>query len=261
MESTSCSAPSTLNPQPSTFSISVIIPTLNEAARIAELIAATRQVGECSTACSAPSCLNPSPSSLSQIIVVDGGSTDGTREQAASADIVLVSEPGRARQQNAGAAASGGDVLLFLHADCRLPAGAFEAIRAALQRDERTVGGCFEQRIDADGRLYRWLEWGNALRVRWLGMAYGDQGIFIRRTMFEELGRFDDVKLMEDVLLMKRLRQRGRVVLLNERLIASARRWQRHGVIRQTLRNWLLLTLALCGVSPNKLAWLYPNTR
>ncbi|MEK6262131.1 MAG: TIGR04283 family arsenosugar biosynthesis glycosyltransferase, partial [Planctomycetota bacterium] len=240
--STSCSEPSTFNPQPPTVSISVIIPTLNEAARIAELIAATRQIGEC------------------EIIVVDGGSTDETLARANSADIVLSSEPGRATQQNLGAAASRGDVLLFLHADCQLPAGAFESIRAAM-RDERTVGGCFQQRLEADGWAYRWLERGNAGRVRWLGMAYGDQGIFIRRRVFEELGRFADVKLMEDVLLMKRLRRAGRFVLLGERLSVSARRWQKHGIVRQTLRNWLLLILAMCGVSPDRLARFYPNTR
>ena len=242
MESTSCSEPSTFNPQPSTLSISIIIPTLNEAARIAELITATREVGEC------------------EIIVVDGGSTDGTLARVTSADIVLSSEPGRAKQQNAGAMASHGEVLLFLHADCQLSAGAFEAIRAAMQ-DERTVGGCFRQRIEAEGWLYRWLERGNAWRVRWLGMAYGDQGIFIRKTVFEQLGRFPDVMLMEDVLLMKRLRRAGCFVLLDERLSVSARRWQRHGIVRQTLRNWLLLILVICGVSPNRLARFYPNTR
>ena len=236
------SDPSTFNLQPSTLSVSVIIPTLNEAPRIAELIASTRQVGEC------------------EIIVVDGGSTDGTLERASSADIVLSSEPGRAKQQNAGAMASHGDALLFLHADCQLPTGAFDAIRAAMQ-DERTVGGCFQQRIAADGWAYRWLERGNAERVRWLGMAYGDQGIFVRRRVFEELGRFADVRLMEDVLLMKRLRRAGRFVLLDERLSVSARRWQRHGIVRQTLRNWLLLTLAMCGVSPNRLARFYSHAR
>ena len=222
--------------------ISVIIPTLNEAASLAELIAETRRIGDC------------------EIVIVDGGSTDETLAQAASADQVLSSERGRATQQNRGAIACRGDVLLFLHADCRLPANAFDAIDAALA-NERTVGGCFQQQIAADGRAYRWLEWGNAWRVRWLGMAYGDQAIFIRRSVFEQLGRFSDVKLMEDVLLMQRLRRTGRFVLLADQLTVSARRWQRQGLVRQTLRNWLLLTLALCGVSPNYLARFYPNTR
>jgi rSAM/selenodomain-associated transferase 2 len=222
--------------------ISVIIPTLNEATSIADLISETRRIGAC------------------EIIVVDGGSTDETPARAIDADRVISSERGRARQQNAGAAACCGDVLLFLHADCRLPDGALEAISHALSH-EQTVGGCFSQRILADGWLYRCIEWGNAQRVRWFGMAYGDQAIFLRRSLFEQLGQFPDVLLMEDVLLMKRLRRSGRFVLLPLVLSVSARRWQRHGLIRQTFRNWLLLTLALCGVSPNRLARFYPNTR
>lgn len=222
--------------------ISVIIPTLNEGVSITRLIAETRRIGVC------------------EIIVVDGGSTDQTLVQAALADRVISSPRGRATQQNLGASASRGEVLLFLHADCRLPVGAFDAIRAGLD-DARTVGGCFEQTIAAEGRPYRWLEWGNGLRVRWLRMAYGDQAIFIRKSVFEQLGGFPEVKLMEDVLLMKRLRHAGRFILLPDRITVSARRWQRHGLIRQTLRNWLLLTLALCGVSPNNLARFYPNTR
>ncbi|MCX7408574.1 MAG: TIGR04283 family arsenosugar biosynthesis glycosyltransferase [Planctomycetales bacterium] len=222
--------------------ISVIIPTLNEGVSIARLIAETRRIGVC------------------EIIVVDGGSTDETLVEAALADRVISSPRGRATQQNLGASASRGEVLLFLHADCQLPVGAFDAIRGGLD-DARTVGGCFGQTIAAEGRLYRWLEWGNGLRVRWLRMAYGDQAIFIRKSVFEQLGGFPEVKLMEDVLLMKRLRHAGRFILLPDRITVSARRWQRHGPIRQTLRNWLLLTLALCGVSPNNLARFYPNTR
>ena len=222
--------------------ISIIIPTLNEAANIAGLIEQMRGIGEC------------------EIIVVDGGSADDTCQRAIQADRVLNSPPGRARQQNLGAEECRGDVLLFLHADCRLPSTALDAIRQALA-DDRVVGGCFEQRLDARGVRYRLIEWGNAWRVRLFKLAYGDQAIFVRRAVFESLGRFPELPLMEDVFLMKRLRRAGRFVLSPDRLTVSTRRWQRHGVIRQTLRNWTLLSLALCGVSPDRLARFYPQAR
>jgi rSAM/selenodomain-associated transferase 2 len=223
-------------------SLSVVIPTLNEAERIGPLISATRDVGEC------------------EIVVVDGGSTDATRDYAAGADRVLSTPRGRAVQQNAGAAASSGDVLLFLHADCRLQPGAFEAVTVALQ-DARAVGGCFRQRIDAAGWRYRLLERGNALRVKLWNWAYGDQGIFVRRDVFVELGGFPELKLMEDLYLMKRLKKRGRIIQVTPPLIVSPRRWQQTGILRQTLRNWTLLALAGCGVSPNRLARFYPHVR
>lgn len=224
------------------MSVSVIISTLNEADRIGPLIAATRDVGEC------------------EIVVVDGGSTDGTPDAAAAADIVIETQRGRAVQQNEGAAAAGGHVLLFLHADCRLQPGAFEAVTTAL-RDARVVAGCFRQRIDAAGWRYRLLERGNALRVNLWKWAYGDQGIFVRRDVFEELGGFPELKLMEDLYLMKRLKKRGRIVQVSPPLVVSPRRWQQAGIVRQTLRNWTLLALAGCGVSPDRLASLYPHVR
>lgn len=220
----------------------MIIPTLNEAERIAQAIAAARGAGEC------------------EIIVADGGSADGTLQQAASADRVLTTDPGRALQQNAGAVASTGDVLLFLHADCLLPTGAFDAIRTALD-DKGCIGGCFRQAIDAPGLAYRILEWGNAQRVRWLGWAYGDQGIFVRRDVFNRLGGFPEIPLMEDLYFMKRVRREGRIALIEPRLRVSARRWQAHGIVRQTLRNWTLLALAHCGVSPSRLSRFYPHVR
>lgn len=222
--------------------ISVIVPTLNEAENTTELIQNVRFCGAC------------------ELIVVDGGSTDATWDLAAGADLRLTSEPGRAVQQNAGAAASHGDVLLFLHADCRLEPKAFEVVRQALA-DPKCAGGCFRQRIDADGWAYRLLEFGNALRVQWLGLAYGDQGMFVRRAVFERIGGFPNLRLMEDVSLMKRLRREGCFRLMDARLHVSPRRWRKHGIIRQTLRNWTLLLLAHCGVSPNRLARFYPPAR
>lgn len=226
----------------STLNVSVIIPVLNEAERIADVIASTRAAGDC------------------EVIVVDGDSDDDTVAAASTADQVLQTNRGRANQQNVGGQQATGDVLLFLHADCTLPAGAIGSMQAAL-RDTTVVVGCFRQRIDAPGLLYRWLESGNALRVNLFKWAYGDQGIFVRRDVFEQLGGFPDLKLMEDLFLVKSLKNRGRLVQLNDRLRVSARRWQRSGVVRQTARNWTLLALAQLGVSPNRLARFYPHVR
>ena len=221
---------------------SIIIPTLNEIANIAGIIEKVRR-------------LDPL-----EIVVVDGGSDDGTLSAASTADHVLTAPRGRAAQQNAGAAASRGDVLLFLHADCWLEAGSLDQVAAALA-DRACVGGCFRQRIDAQGRRFRWLEKGNALRVKLLRLAYGDQGIFVRREVFDRLGGFPPVALMEDLFFMKRLRREGKLKLLAGPLHVSGRRWEKQGVVRQTARNWCLTWLAQLGVSPNRLAKFYPPVR
>ena len=136
----------------------------------------------------------------------------------------------------------------------------YEAIQLAMT-DERVVAGCFRQRISANGLRFRLLEWGNALRVRLFKWAYGDQAIFVRRKVFKQQGGFPDLKLMEDLFFMKRLKKVGRIALLSSRVSVSARRWQRKGVLRQTLRNWALIILAQCGISPNRLARFYPHVR
>jgi len=219
--------------------LSVIIPALNEAESIQRAI-------ETSLA------LSPH-----EIIVADGGSTDDTVATARTLDCqVIECSRGRARQQNAGAAGATGDVLLFLHADTWL-------VPEARQQIDRTLaspgvpGGAFYHRIDADGLLFRLVEAGDALRVCSTRIAYGDQGIFLRREVFDALGGFPDVRLMEDVRLMKSLRDYGRLALLPGPLHVSARRWQKHGAIRQTLRNWCLLTAEQLGVHPDRLADLY----
>lgn len=236
------------SPAPAFLSISVIIPVLNEVEQIAELIRTVRALNE-----------NSSPR-ICEIIVVDGGSDDGTLQAATEADFCLSSAQGRGIQQNEGARVATGDILLFLHADCQLKAGAFAEIQQAMN-DQRNVAGCFSQRINAAGLRYRLLEWGNAWRVRLLGWAYGDQAIFVRRTIFEAVGQFPDLQLMDDLFLMKRLKKVGRIALLKSQVTVSARRWQQHGIIRQTFRNWAFITLAHCGVSPNSLTRFYPNVR
>ncbi|MBQ18041.1 MAG: glycosyltransferase [Planctomycetaceae bacterium] len=219
--------------------VSILIPALNEARRIEDTVTAARLTGG------------------REVIVCDGGSEDGTVEAAIGAGAVVVAcPPGRAIQQNRAASASSGDVLLFLHADCRLPPDALEQVDRAL-RDSRVVGGAFRQRIDATGYAYRLLECGNAWRARWLQQPYGDQGLFVRRREFEAVGGFPKVALMEDLLLVQRLRRIGRLAVLPGPLVTDARRWQQHGVVRQTLRNWSLLLARRVGVSPERLARFY----
>lgn len=226
----------------SQLAVSVIIPALQEAANIAAAIASGQAAG------------------ADEIVVVDGGSTDGTADLARAADLVLTGTRGRARQQNAGAERSRGDALLFLHADCRLAVGACAQIRSALA-DPAVVGGSFRQRIDATGLRYRMIEQGNLVRALGWGWMYGDQGLFVRREIFERMGRFPEVRLMEDWLLSRALVRAGRTVILPGPLLVSARRWRQAGLVRQTLRNWLLLSLASAGVPPDELAAWYPTVR
>jgi rSAM/selenodomain-associated transferase 2 len=221
------------------MTVSIIIPALHEAANIAAAVERAWATGPL------------------EVLVVDGGSHDRTAALACEAGAAVIeSPPGRARQQNAGARQAAGDVLLFLHADTWLAPAGLAQIAGALA-DPQVVCGAFRQRIEAEGRLFRWLERGNAWRARRRGLLYGDQGIFVRRLVFEELGGFPEVRLMEDVMLMQRLRRRTRPVLLPGPLHVSARRWRRHGVLRQTIRNWLLLSAARLGVHPDKLAEFY----
>ncbi len=224
--------------------LSIVIPTLNESSRIG---------------CTIQRALELRPH---EIIVADGQSTDQTGDFARQAGATIVTcERGRGRQLNAGARSATGDVLLFLHADCWLEPQAAEQIEAAL-RIESVIGGAFRQRIDHDRRVFRWLEWGNAARVRWRRMPYGDQGIFVRQSAFGSLGGFAEVRLMEDVLLMREFRRRGwRIELLPGPIHVDPRRWIKHGVFRQTLRNWMLLSGLKLGISPDRLAEYYsPNS-
>ncbi len=226
--------------QPKMAQISLIIPALNEAAGIA---AAVRRAWECGP---------------QEVLVVDGDSSDDTATLAQQAGAAVVTSPrGRGVQQNAGAARAKGAILLFVHADTWLDPSSCWQIEAAMQ-NPRTLCGAFEQQIEAEGRRYRLLERGNAWRARRLGLPYGDQALFLRRAVFAEIGGFPEVALMEDWLLMRRLRRIAWPVLLPGPLHLSARRWQRHGVVRQTLRNWSLLAAASVGVSPNRLARYYP---
>ncbi len=222
--------------------VSIIIPTLNEASCIARTLETLRAQ-------------HPH-----EIIVADGGSTDGTLELARAADMVLTAPRGRAAQMNAGAAEAHGEHLLFLHADCRLATGAVAAIGPALRRPG-VAAGCFSMRVEAAGPLFRSIDACATARVRLTGIVYGDQGLFVRRADFAQLGGFPPLRFMEDVFFSRRLRRHGRIVVLPHAIHVSPRRWRQMGVVRQTLRNWTLTAMALAGISPDRLAAYYPQAR
>jgi rSAM/selenodomain-associated transferase 2 len=225
-----------------TSSISIVIPALNEAAVIADCLRSLK------------------PQGPKQIIVVDGGSSDDTLAAAAAADQVLSTRRGRALQMNAGAAHATGDLLLFLHADCQLQPGALAEVDRLLGRDG-IVAGCFTMSVRAEGALYRCIDACATARVRVAGLIYGDQGLFLRRRDFARLGGFPLLAFMEDLFLSRALRSMGRIVVARSRVFVSPRRWQRAGLIRQTLRNWTLTALAGAGVNPDRLARHYPSVR
>jgi rSAM/selenodomain-associated transferase 2 len=224
--------------------VAVIIPVVNEAASISSAIASATIAG------------------ADEIIVVDGGSTDGTLNVVRALDCVLLSSlPGRAVQQDNGAKQAGADVMLFLHADCCLGQNSISEIRqfAQTRKDEQDLPlfGAFQQRINAAGLCYRLLEFGDCLRTRCFGLAYGDQGIFISRQLYDQIGGFPNIPLMEDVVLSQAARKYCWPRLLKSRLIVSPRRWQTHGIVRQTLRNWTLLWRYFLGADPETLAKHY----
>ena len=219
--------------------ISAIIPVVNEEARIENAIEKAWLAG------------------ADEVIVVDGQSQDKTTTLAKNSNCSLFqSTPGRAKQLNHGVRQANGGVVLFLHADTWLEPGACDQIRDSLA-DERVLAGAFEQNIQSKRRIVKWIEKGNARRVRWFNLAYGDQGIFVRKQVFEEVGGFPDVPLMEDYILSQRLRKRTSFALLPGPLHVDARRWEQHGPLRQTLRNWLITAAFRLGVSPTRLANFY----
>ena len=219
---------------------SIIMPVLDEAGQLAarlEALQATRAQGV-------------------ELIVVDGGSSDGTPALAGTlADRVLAAPRGRAAQMNAGAAASRGRVLLFLHADTALPESALPALRAAIAGG--AWWGRFDVRIDGREPLLRIVEWLINARSRRTGMATGDQAIFVRREVFESLGGYPDLPLMEDLALSAALKRLARPACLGETVLTSARRWQRHGVLRTVLLMWWLRAAYFLGADPARLALRY----
>lgn len=220
--------------------ISVIIPALNEATVIEQTLVHLSLIQGL------------------ELIVVDGGSTDETIALARRYAKVLTTPPGRAIQMNHGARNSSGEVLLFLHADTILSSVALEGMVRALE-DPAIAGGAFRLAVDSPRWVLRLIAAAANWRTRLTRIPYGDHGIFVRRSIFEQLGGYPTQPLMEDLEFSRRLKRVGRVVILPEAVQASSRRWDKEGFWYTTLRNQALVLLYLIGVSPDRLArWYQP---
>lgn len=226
-------------------SFTIIVPVLDEAPGIAAALQP----------------LAPMRDAGATVIVVDGGSRDGTRALAVPlADRVIDAPRGRAAQMNAGARASLGEVLVFLHADTRLPANALDAIAAGLARTGRDWGR-FDATIAGADPLLAAVAFLMNLRSRVTGIATGDQAIFVRRDAFEAVGGFPEIPLMEDVAICKRLLGRTRPLSLEDRVVTSGRRWERHGTLRTIFLMWRLRLAFALGADPHRLARSYDVER
>jgi len=196
-----------------------------------------------------------------EVIVVDGGSCDRTQEIVRTRPCVLTVGPrGRPLQMNHGARMATGDVLLFLHADTKLPGTAMRDIERSLD-DTHCVGGRFDVELDADRWLLHLVGRLINIRSRMTRVATGDQAMFVRRAVFEALGGFPEIPLMEDIAFSRMLKRAGAIACLESRVITSARRWEENGPIRTIFLMWALKSLYLAGVSPHRLARLYTHTR
>jgi rSAM/selenodomain-associated transferase 2 len=217
--------------------LSVIIPTFNEAAHIRDTLEP----------------LQPMRARGHEVILVDAGSMDDTLGRAAPlVDRCLTTRRGRARQMNAGAAHARGEILWFLHADTRVAPACDRIILAAC--GDTTSWGRFDIRLSGRQRLLRLVERLMNLRSRLSGIATGDQGMFVSRRLFEGVGGFPEIPLMEDIELSKRLRRTVRPLCLRKRILTSSRRWETQGIVRTIGRMWMLRLAYAAGVSAEHLA-------
>jgi rSAM/selenodomain-associated transferase 2 len=221
-------------------SISIIIPTLNEAKNLPRTLKVLQTI------------------SPVEVIVVDGGSVDDTVSVAESWNVKVIGspQPGRAHQMNLGAAMAHGDILLFLHADTCLPNGFDDLVRQTLMQPT-VVAGAFELAINGQTPGLRWVEWGVHVRSHLCQMPYGDQALFMTAETFWAIGGFPVLPIMEDFALVQQLKQRGRIAIAPATVLTSGRRWQRLNVFRTTIINQLVIIGYLLGVSPVRLAHWY----
>jgi rSAM/selenodomain-associated transferase 2 len=224
--------------------ISIIMPVLNEAKPLGNKL----------------SRLNLSNNE--ELIVVDGESSDGTVSIAREfTDRVFITRTGRASVMNFGAGKANGDILLFLHSDCILPDRGFSMIRGVLSDPDVAAGAFFLSIADPKLR-FRIIESVTNLRARATSLLYGDQGMFLRKDVFQRIGGFADIPLMEDIEISGRLKKEGRVVFIRPPIVSSPRRWLNEGAIYTTLRDWLIAFLyTYLNVSPKSLIKYYRDVR
>jgi rSAM/selenodomain-associated transferase 2 len=227
--------------------ISIIIPVFNEASTLEATLTKLQDISNL------------------EVVIVDGGSWDetvtiakrlGKRFTPSSEFKVTTTRAGRAHQMNVGAATATGDILLFLHADTHLPPKFDILVRQALQNPS-TIAGAFELRIDANLWGLRWIEKMVNMRSRFFSMPYGDQAIFLKVSVFQDIGGFPDIPIMEDFELMLRLRRQGQITIIPSSVLTSGRRWQKLGVVKTTLINQLMIAGYFLGIPPSELVRLY----
>ena len=240
-----------MNNQSPITKITIIIPVLNEAETIKSIL---KQLIN-----------NPDL----EVIVVDGGSEDNTVILAQEMGVkVIFSPPGRGKQMNAGATVATGDILLFLHADTQLPSGFAVIVRDILsdpltvsEAEPQIIAGAFKLKIDGEGRGLRFTETMANLRSRFCSLPYGDQAIFLKASVFKEMGGFPDLPIMEDFELIRKLKRRGKIAIADSSVLTSVRRWQKLGVLRTTIINQLMIVGYFLGVPPIQLRRFYQFNR
>jgi rSAM/selenodomain-associated transferase 2 len=219
--------------------ISIVIPTLNEAANLPQTLAGL------------------TPNQDIEIIIADGGSEDDTCAIAQRLGAkTMQTAPGRSRQMNQAANQATGEILLFLHADTKLPAGWQSWVEQTLN-NPLVIAGAFELAIDSPQRSLRWVEWGVKVRSRLFQLPYGDQAIFLRAATFRSLGGFPDLGIMEDFVLVRRLQRLGKIAIVPVAVQTAARRWEQVGVVQTTLINQAMILGFYLGISPQRLRRWY----
>jgi len=223
--------------------ISIIVPIYNEENMLSKAFANLQRL-----------------SREAELIFADGGSADKSVDIARQHGKVFCGKKGRAVQMNYGASQANGDILLFLHADNVISADTLVSIEKKIIEDGY-AGGCFTQEINNKAFIYRLIEWQGNIRARMTRQFYGDQGIFVKKDAFLKIGGFPEIPIMEDVLFTKKLRKYGKTVVLPDKILVSARRWEKKGIIKTTLLFNLVILLFWLKAPPSKIKQLYEDLR